>query len=280
MRSPQFAAARGTGGARRGLAFYQVVLLLLAIGVAVWFVARLSARRRTVAVTTGRTTVTGSGGPLDMPVKPVPAETTFLGCPPEGDRPPMGEFNRLKNRIDEGPYRPVPFDTILQLPWPRSLDNVGARRVWSRADRAAVGRYEGIPISVEGYVAGAKVSGPESPNCHGADPEMQDWHVWLSGSPGPDRTRSVVVETTPRVRARHPEWTVALLRRAGRDSVRVRIGGWLLLDPEHPEELGHTRGTLWEIHPVLRIEVQREGVWVPLESLRAAAREGRHRRPR
>jgi hypothetical protein len=35
----------------------------------------------------------------------------------------------------------------------------------------------------------------------------------------------------------------------------------LMLDPEHPEQLGKTRGTLWEIHPVMRIEVRRGGRW-------------------
>jgi hypothetical protein len=34
-----------------------------------------------------------------------------------------------------------------------------------------------------------------------------------------------------------------------------------MFDPEHPEQLGKTRGTLWEIHPVMRIEIRRGGAW-------------------
>jgi hypothetical protein len=30
-----------------------------------------------------------------------------------------------------------------------------------------------------------------------------------------------------------------------------------MLDQEHPDQLGKTRGTLWEIHPIMRIEVSR-----------------------
>jgi hypothetical protein len=35
-----------------------------------------------------------------------------------------------------------------------------------------------------------------------------------------------------------------------------------MLDPDHPEEVGKSRGTLWEIHPVMRIETaQADGSW-------------------
>jgi hypothetical protein len=33
-------------------------------------------------------------------------------------------------------------------------------------------------------------------------------------------------------------------------TTEVRIRGWLMLDQEHPEQIGKTRGTLWEIHPI------------------------------
>ena len=42
--------------------------------------------------------------------------------------------------------------------------------------------------------------------------------------------------------------------------------GWSMLDQEHPEQLNQTRGTLWEIHPIMQIEVQQNGSWVPLDS--------------
>ena len=45
----------------------------------------------------------------------------------------------------------------------------------------------------------------------------------------------------------------------------VRISGWLLLDPEHRNHLGKYRSTLWEIHPITRIEVMKDGSWVDLD---------------
>jgi hypothetical protein len=77
----------------------------------------------------------------------------------------------------------------------------------------------------------------------------------------------VVIETTPRVRRRHPAWTVARLRPWVDADSAVRISGWLMLDPEHRNHLNKYRGTLWEIHPILRIEVQRDSTWVSLDKL-------------
>jgi len=39
----------------------------------------------------------------------------------------------------------------------------------------------------------------------------------------------------------------------------VVIYRWTMLDPEHPEEIGKSRGTIWEIHPVMKVEVQQPG---------------------
>jgi hypothetical protein len=66
---------------------------------------------------------------------------------------------------------------------------------------------------------------------------------------------------------------VAALATAG-DTVRV--SGWLMFDPEHwsqmwqyssPADTTGTKAriTLWEIHPVTRMEVRRNGAWVPLD---------------
>ncbi|HJZ48092.1 MAG TPA: hypothetical protein VKE41_13030, partial [Roseiflexaceae bacterium] len=196
---------------------------------------------------------------------PQPAEITFHGCPPEGDG---GDptLNRLKNRVDEGAYVPVQFDVVEQLEWPPAV--AGKRHAdWSSRDAADVAHYEGIPIAVEGYLAGAKQEGPESTNCHGADPQFRDFHIWMTGAANQDRTASVVVETTPRVRANHRGWTVEALQRIAQAGERVRISGWLMLDPDHPDQIGKTRGTIWEIHPIMQIEVERQSQWVALDSL-------------
>jgi len=205
------------------------------------------------------------GGLPDIQDKPQPVEITFQGCPPEGDGgDPV--LNRLKNRVDEGQYIPVQFDALFSLTWPKAVE----RRMhseWSPQDAAEISRYEGIPVMVEGYLADAKESGPESTNCHGAGSAHMDWHIWLVKSAGVDRTRSIVIETTPRVRPNHPGWSIPLLHEIVKNQEPVRISGWTMFDPEHPDQIGKTRGTLWEIHPIMQIEVQRNGQWVTLDSL-------------
>lgn len=206
------------------------------------------------------------GGLPEMKNKPKPKEVVFKGCPPEGDGGDP-ESNRLKNRVDEASeYLAVAFDSVEQLPWPSSIERRN-RDKWSSADTEAIARYEGLPISIEGYLARSKEEGPESCNCHGAEHELRDFHVWLTKNPNEDRSGSIVVEVAPRVRSKHPAWTTEALGRVTRADQKVRISGWLMLDPEHPDQVGKTRGTIWEIHPITKIEVEQDGKWVTLDSI-------------
>ena len=60
------------------------------------------------------------------------------------------------------------------------------------------------------------------------------------------------------MRAKHPAWNADNLNKLAKDETQVNISGWLLLDQEHPEQIGHTRGTLWEIHPITKFLVCRK----------------------
>jgi hypothetical protein len=40
-----------------------------------------------------------------------------------------------------------------------------------------------------------------------------------------------------------------------------------MFDPEHTNHLGKYRMTLWEIHPITRIEVFQNGAWIELDQL-------------
>jgi hypothetical protein len=180
-------------------------------------------------------------------------------------------LNRNKNRVDDGNYQPTSFSTILNLAWPKETERK-AHDQWSASAQAQVAQAEGLPVAVEGYLALARKEGPETPNCHSSTDD--DFHIWLIGQPGgsSDRAHAVVVEATPRVRANHPGWTVNKLLSLAQAGTKVRISGWLMLDPEHPEQLGQTRsslatrGTLWEIHPIMQIEFSQGGRWIPLDN--------------
>jgi hypothetical protein len=244
-----------------------VIILFIILGVVVLrFVSRRTGTNAPPTVVRRGRVLPGAPGPLpEMSAKPQPVEINFQGCPAEGDNPRQADLNRLKNRVDEGEYVPVAFESVANLSWPKTVERQASRDRWSAADRAAVEHYEGVPVAVEGYLAGARQEGPESPNCHGDDPQFRDFHIWLVKNAADDRSSSIVVEATPRVRANHPKWTTDLLGQIVRKDLRVRVSGWLMLDPEHPDQVGKTRGTIWEIHPIMQIEVQRSGAWVPLD---------------
>jgi hypothetical protein len=204
---------------------------------------------------------------LEAAPKPAPVESSFEGCGPGGSQPDH-TLNRRKNRVDEAPsYIAVAWSTIARLPWPK-WSVYRFRNQWTKGQRRAVARFEGAPVEVEGYIAGYRLEIPEPPNCYARAARRRDFHVWLSDNPGDSRKQSVVVELTPRVRARHPGGTDERLRALQESRVRVRVRGWLMLDQMHPELVGRNRRTLWEVHPVMHLDWRTPGgPWVSLDSL-------------
>lgn len=177
------------------------------------------------------------------------------------------ETNLRKNRTDTAAtYHDVAWDAIAHLPYPIAPRH---RHDWSPTQLAEIARFEGTAVRTVGYLVALKPQGGsgESTNCFESQARAVDWHLALVAAPGQGEEVSVVVETTPRVRRTHPGWTPARLQPWVDADSAVRISGWLMLDPEHRNHLGKYRGTLWEIHPVTRIEVQRNDGWVNLENL-------------
>ena len=220
-------------------------------------------------------------------------------CPPEGDGTDDGT-NTHKNRADV-PTKSflVTLDAIRALPdtalW-RHTD-----RSWDSADSALVLPYDGIPVTVEGYfeIVKPQSSSPptankrvgESPNCHSWAEADTDWHMALVADPSETEDKAVVVEPTPRTKRRNAGWApaaamgLAVRRSAGsprneNGAPRVRVTGFLMLDPVHPTHIKggcaiypncHAtkffRATLWEVHPVTRIEVFQNNVWVDMNNI-------------
>ena len=75
------------------------------------------------------------------------------------------------------------------------------------------------------------------------------------------KKHAVVVELTPNIQDLHLDWGENLQELAGKN---VCITGWLLYDYEHHPQIGKTRGTLWELHPVTGIALlQPDGSCAP-----------------
>ncbi len=203
----------------------------------------------------------------DLPVNLVRApgpEQPFHSCPPRGDGgDPV--LNTFKNRTDSAEWQPVTFDALEKLAWPQAAERTHYDS-WAKDVRAQIDKYNGIPVSIEGYLYAAHKQSPESNNCHATG--LTDYHIWLTANAGDDRSHSIVVECTPRLLEQHPKWTVDALNAIAHNRERVRISGWSMFDPEHPDQVTKTRGTIWEMHPIMKIEVQRNGQWQSLDDLK------------
>jgi hypothetical protein len=227
-----------------------------------------------------------------------PVDHAFHGCPiggkSSGPHPGGGVFdadlNALKNRVNQSPsYLDIKSTAILELASPVTLKGT-LRSSWltdSLEDAEIVASYEGLPVSMEGYLVvdkrynpikyAAQEEGPESTNC-GAVIHKGDVHVWVTSKKNQNMTRAIVVELTPRVREALGQDSSRVqaqkLVAAARRGLRVRVSGWLMFDEDHPEQLrdrmvGGTlyrqrRATLWEIHPVIKFEIQDQGGWQDL----------------
>ena len=188
-------------------------------------------------------------------------------CGPTGDGGDTAT-NLRKNRTDSpSAYHDVTWDAVATLAYPVAPK---ARADWTPAQLAQIAAYEGVALRVVGYVVAIKPQAGgsgESTNCHFSNESEVDWHIAFVGQAGEGEKASVVIETTPRVRQSHPRWTPQALHPWLNTDMPVRISGWLMLDPEHRNHLGKYRGTLWEIHPITRIEVFKDNRWVDLDTL-------------
>ena len=182
--------------------------------------------------------------------------------------------NARKNRTD-APARVhhVSFQGLVGLWAPAGHHR--SFQTFSPGQRDSLLMFAGRGVQVEGYLADVKPEKDEQTNCGARDSTEVDWHMYLVEHPADSLRRAVIVEATPRVRPAH-RWTLKALQ-AVRRRERVRITGWLLFDPEHFDAVdGYVsasgkpaanpwRATLWELHPVTRIEVCRAGRWTDLD---------------
>lgn len=219
-----------------------------------------------------------------------PRTSKFRGtegtCPAEGNGKDLEQY-LLKNRFDlPSAYHDVSFDAVTELPFPGKGNPAKQgpvnRRDWLTEHFAVTNPFEGIPIRVEGYLIvirdqdTAKPGKGEGTNCGFATLGNIDAHIALVKQPNDPESTAVVVEWTPRFTQIHPNWTKKKLLPWTKTGVKVRISGWLMVDPNHYShitgvmlggKLRKFRQTLWEIHPITEIEVEVNGRFVDLDNI-------------
>jgi len=188
-------------------------------------------------------------------------------CPLGGDGGDH-QLNELKNRTHSGNWRETSVENMLDLAWPEGIEKKNRGKWSSEALKEVMANEKKGAIQIIGWLAAVKKEGEESCNCH--SPTAVDYHMWLVDDPvkanKEDRWQSVVCETTPRVSSQHNAgWSLQRIATVVTNRMKVRLSGWLMMDQEHPEQLEKTRGTLWEMHPVIAFEIMQGDEWVVLE---------------
>lgn len=166
-------------------------------------------------------------------------------CPLEGDATAKTRsdpaLNLLKNRETlPDRYEHITLYDLMEIAVPDGVSKKH-RTLWPPETLSEIGEQEKRAVAVEGYLLGVKLEGPESPNCHSTDPAAKDFHLWLASSPDDEKSNSVVVEVTPRVRAKNPAWSIKNLKRFVTSKTKVQLAGglcWIRNTPirwERPE---------------------------------------------
>jgi hypothetical protein len=201
------------------------------------------------------------------------------------------ETNRRKNRTDQPDTSYLVTLGAIRALTDSTLWHMSSRAQWTAADRLVVHPYEGTPVTVVGFfeIIRPQSGSSESTNCRATAERDTDWHIALVASTNEREPEAVVVEPTPRTKRRNNGWTPANARQfairksvgGARDTTvpQVRVTGFLMLDPSHPHAIRRActgnctpprccyRATLWEIHPVTKIEVRRNNAWVNLNDI-------------
>ena len=181
------------------------------------------------------------------------------GCPVNGDGGDPG-LNKQKNRTEvAASFEHIPLSRLKKWTRPAGSSKGKPRSQWPESAQDKVAERESLRVEVIGYLIAQRLEGPETCNCHSDSKADYDTHMWITSAADDEKPLSVVSEVTPLVREQHPTWTTTTLKNlVGK---RVRISGDVLFDQEHPEQLGVHRASLWEIHPIMKIEVYKSGAW-------------------
>jgi len=187
--------------------------------------------------------------------KSTPCAASLAVCPTSG----CGGGDKLldaKKNILTSPstdYQVMSFDDFRHLESERPT-------TWKSGQnrQEVVDMGEGTPVMLMGFLLGEHSGSPETVNCKLSGEANNDYHLNIVQNDTDPQTASVVVEMTPKTRPGKANWTLpglaSLPAASGKTHALVRVSGYLLFDSEHVTGNGGERVTIWEIHPVMKME--------------------------
>jgi hypothetical protein len=189
-------------------------------------------------------------------------------CPPDGKGgDPIA--NRLRNRVEvPAKYAELELPGFVKAFTP-DLGAPQRREQFGAQLREYVDGHEQNGVTLSGYLVAARRASSEPANCN--ERARRNIRLWIGEIPEAHRSLrkeaqadGVVAELTPNAQERHGTWRLATLAALAKQGAKVRVSGWPFYDAEHARELGKGRGSVWEIHPVTKIEIWKNGAWQEL----------------
>jgi hypothetical protein len=116
------------------------------------------------------------------------------------------------------------------------------------ADKLGLGQF----VYVDCYIVSAKLSGPESCQCHSKNLDDLDYHIYVSDKPTALKKDCAIVEVSRYSRIYNPGLTLEYVKSLVGQSVKVY--GYVFSDTEHKSAIGNWRSGIEEIHPVFYIQ--------------------------
>lgn len=196
----------------------------------------------------------------------IAAETPV--CPPEGSGGDLSS-NRLKNRwVEPKDYQEKTVGDIL-VTLPVTLYTPKSRTAFREKHFEVIEANEYKGIALVGHVVDATQARPHLANCESKKRRDIELRLTQEQPASPTdgkrlRGQAMIAAVTPWAQDNHPEWTLKAFEKLAKAGAKVRVSGWMFYNAEPQEELMQLRGTMWEIHPVTKIEVWKDGGWVSL----------------
>jgi hypothetical protein len=188
----------------------------------------------------------------------------FHGCPPDGRGAIRDPYLCILKNRDKPPSGGKIFSVAQLYRVTPTLPNRKVNRdKWTPQEQDLAAIWEQRSMMVEGYLIDAVTEGHEACNC--GDDTYVDHHLWLADKSTASKAKALVVEVSPRAWVTHPTWSDnKTFLKLVREKSKVRIAGWLTWDQEHQPHVGHSRISLWEIHPIHTIQVLSGNKWMDL----------------
>lgn len=118
-------------------------------------------------------------------------------------------------------------------------------------------------VEVTGYVIEVVKSGKESCNCDSSSYMNTDIHVYVGQKDAKSKAECFVVEISPKAKKKLINQFKEFSDWRNLETKQVKFTGWMMFDVEHKGNAANTckkctnvwRKTIWEIHPVTKVEI-------------------------